>query len=859
MRYILISVLVLAAILFAQPKMGDNGVIFSFYAPNASVVYLAGEFNNWAPTKDAMKKSADGMWTIEYPLKPGTYQYKFVVDGKDWKYDPKNPEKVDDNYGGFNSVITITKDGKVIMGEVRKNVKLSDDYDVNGKIYLNIIWHQHQPLYLDPVNDQLRGPWVRAHATKDYYDMAATIGKYPDIHCTINLTSVLLFQLQEYYVDRLKPYVDLKKNRVDAKRYFAEMSGKTDPWIDMALKPTKDFTADDDAHLYKNPWNSFGISDVMLKRFPEYRKLKDKGKKFTVDEKREIKFWHYLAWFDPDFLRGPVKLATGYTCDLSDLVEEKDGKFYLQHKITEDDCNRIIAEVYKVCSAVVPIHKKLMFNPEKHTGQIEIITTPYYHPILPLIYDTDVAKICMPNVPLPTRFHYPEDADAQVAKAVKFYTDMFGQKPYGMWPGEGSVSEDIVPIMVKNGIKWMATGDGVLYKSTPPNQPVYYPYRVDSDKEIGTKDLKNAMSIVFRNTELSDKIGFKYQRKTGEEAADDFIRSVIRFASPNEDRLLTVILDGENAWEWYRLDMDGKDFLNALYRKLTKLQEEGKIITVTTSEYILGNPQRGISPHPIEKMKELEPLWPGSWINANFDTWIGEQEENLAWEYLLTTRRALGKSGFPPPDPKSEPPSDSKKDRAYWIHKAWEEMYAAEGSDWFWWYGADQGAPGGDEPFDNAYLSHLNGVFKFMMKAGWRGTVPKFNPIISNTSGSGGASGTMAQGAKMVKVIFTCDATAQKVPDAIYIVGDKPELANWTPNKVKMHDDGKNGDEKAGDGIWTIEFDFPENSSIQYKYTNSGKEGVWSPSEEFPATNRQIFIRDDGTGKMIVKDVFGQL
>ncbi|RKZ26363.1 hypothetical protein DRQ29_05000, partial [bacterium] len=165
------------------------------------------------------------------------------------------------------------------MGEVRKNVKLSDDYDVNGKIYLNIIWHQHQPLYLDPVNDQLRGPWVRALATKDYYDMAATIGKYPDIHCTINLTSVLLFQLQEYYVDRLKPYVDLNKNRVDAKRYFAEMSGKTDPWIDMALKPTKDFTADDDAHLYKNPWNSFGISDVMLKRFPEYRKLKGKGKK----------------------------------------------------------------------------------------------------------------------------------------------------------------------------------------------------------------------------------------------------------------------------------------------------------------------------------------------------------------------------------------------------------------------------------------------------------------------------------------------------------------------------------------------------------------------------------------------------
>ncbi|MCD6595336.1 hypothetical protein J7L68_06655 [bacterium] len=859
MRYVSIFTLVLVTISFAQPKMGDNGVIFRFDAPNAKAVYLAGEFNNWAPTKAPMKKSDDGIYTIEYPFKPGTYQYKFVIDGKDWKPDPNNPAKVDDNYGGLNSVITITKDGKVIMGEVRKDVKLSDDYFLDGKIYLNIIWHQHQPLYLDPIKDQLRGPWVRAHATKDYYDMAATIGKYPDIHCTINLTSVLLFQLQEYYVDRLKPYVDLKKNRVDAKRYFTEMAAKTDPWIDIALKPTENFTADDDAHLYKNAWNSFGISDVMLERFPEYRALKDKGSNFTVEEKRDIKFWHYLAWFDPDFLRGAVELPTGYTCDLSDLIQERDGKFYLRHKITEDDCNRMIAECYKVCAAVVPIHKKLLFEPETHKGQIEVITTPYYHPILPLIYDTDVAKTCMPGVPLPTRFHYPGDADAQIAKAVKFYTDIFGQKPYGMWPGEGSVSEDIVPIMTKNGIKWMATGDGVLYKSTPSNQPIYFPYRVDTNKQPGTRESKNAVAIVFRDTELSDKIGFKYQRKTGDEAADDFIRSVIKFASPNEDRLLTVILDGENAWEWYRLDLDGKDFLNALYRKLTKLQKEGKVITVTTSEYILGNSARGIAEHPVEKMTELEPLWPGSWINANFDTWIGEPEENLAWEYLLTTRRALDKSGLARPDPKFEPSSDAKKDKAYWTYRAWEEMYAAEGSDWFWWYGADQGAPGGDKPFDIAYLSHLKGVFKFMKKAGWNGEIPKFAPIIGDGSNAGGSGGTMAQGGKPIKVIFTCDASAEKVPDAIYIVGDKPEIGNWTPNKVKMHDDGKNGDAKAGDGIYTIELEFPENSTVQYKYTNSGKEGVWSPSEEFPSTNRQIFVRDDGSGKMVVKNTFGKL
>ncbi|MCD6531571.1 hypothetical protein J7K99_03905, partial [bacterium] len=786
-----------------------------------------------------------------------TYQYKFVVNGTEWHEDPDNPAKVDDNFGGFNSVITVTEDGKVIAGEIRQNRPISDDYEANGRIYLNIIWHQHQPLYLDPKRDQLRGPWVRAHATKDYYDMAAILQKYPEVHCTINLTSVLLFQLLEYYVNRLAPYVDLQHNRVDAKRYFAEMADKTDPWIDMALKPTGDFTPEDDANLYKNPWNSFGISDVMIERFPEYKALRDKGGNYTVDEKRQIKFWHYLAWFDPDFLRGPVELPTGYVCDLSDLVEERDGKFYLRHPITEDDCNRIIAEVYKVCAAVVPIHKKLMYHPDTHTGQIEIITTPYYHPILPLIYDTDVAKICMPGVPLPTRFHYPDDADAQVARAVRFYEEIFGQKPYGMWPGEGSVSEDIVSTMTHNKIMWMATGDGVLYRSTPPNQPFYYSYRVDTDREPGTLSGAKSMAIVFRNTDLSDRIGFKYQRKTGEEAADDFIRGVLRYASPDEDRLLTVILDGENAWEWYRLDPDGKGFLNALYRKLTKLQREGKIITVTTSEYILGNPERGIKPHPIERMTELEPLWPGSWINANFDTWIGEPEENYAWEYLLTVRQDLGNSGIPRPDPGAEPPTE--KDGEKWFaYRAWEEMYAAEGSDWFWWYGADQGAPGGDEPFDRAFLAHLEGVYDFMKKAGWKGEPKKFAPIIGATGG-GAAGGTMAKSAKMVKVIFTCDARNISVPEAIYIAGNRPELGNWVPNKVRMYDDGTHGDQKPGDGIWSVEFEFPEGIMIEYKYTNSGKEGVWSPSEEFPVTNRQLFVRDPGNGVIMTHDVFGKI
>jgi len=852
---VIILVFLLPVLLIAQPEMGENGVKFKYHAPDADAVYLAGEFNGWAPTGNPMEKADDGWWILEYPLKPGSYQYKFVVNGSDWKSDPDNPHIVDDNFGGANTVITVTDDGKVVLGEIKKAFVATDDYAVDGRLYLNIIWHQHQPLYLDPIGDYLRGPWVRAHATKDYYDMAATIGKYPDLHITINLTSVLLLQLQEYYVKRLEPYVDVKKNRVDAGKYFAEMSGKTDPWIDIALKPTGEFTHEDDAYLYKNTWNSFGISDVMLDRFPEYRKLKDKGDGFSEQEKREIKLWHYLAWFDPDFLRGKVELPTDVNCDLSDLIEERsNGKFYLRKTITEDDCNRIIAETYKVCSACVPMHRELMYDPEKHTGQLEIITTPYYHPILPLLYSSNTAKTCQPGQPLPTEFAYPGDANAQVAKAVKYYEELFGKKPDGFWPAEGSVSEAIVSIMVDNGVKWMATGDGVLYRSTPANQPVYFPYRVDSDKSIGG-DPKQAMAVVFRNTELSDKIGFKYQLKSGEEAADDFIRSVIKFASPNEDRMLTVILDGENAWEWYRMDNDGKEFLNAMYRKFSKLQKEGSIITVTTSEYLMGNPKRSIPAHPVARLRELEPLWPGSWINANYDTWIAETEENTAWEYLLTVRKDLEKFGINPPDPRADPPAEGGKD--YWVYKAWEELYAAEGSDWFWWYGGDQGAPGGDEPFDEAFIAHLNGVYEFMNKAGYDIVKPVFAPIIRGASSGGG--GAMAISSKKIQVTFMVDAGAQNITDAIFIVGDRNEIGNWTPNKIKMFDDGTHGDEKADDGIWSLEIEFLENITVQYKFTNSGKEGEWIPGEEFPMDNRQIFIRDDGGGKMVVKNKFGEM
>jgi len=738
-------------------------------------------------------------------------------------------------------------------------ISQNSDSKPGNPLYLNIIWHQHQPLYLDPAKDQLQGPWVRTHGTKDYYDMAALVGKYPKIHCTVNLTSSLLYQLDEYYVKRLKPFVDLKNNRIDSKRFLEMYSGKTDPWIDLALKSTAEFTGDDLAILLSNPWNAFGISGVMIGRFPQYKALKEKylqtgAGSLSQQERREIKFWFYLAYFDPDFFEQRVTLANGLTVDVRDLIKKQpDGTYLLKRPVTEQDCNRIIAETYKILSAIIPIHRQLMYHQDTQKGQMEVITTPFYHPILPLIYDSDLEKICQPNDPVPSRFHYPKDADAQVEKAVAYYTRQFGMPPSGMWPGEGSVANDILPIFSRHHISWIATDEKILARSKPNAQPKYFPYVFTSDSST------KSVVVVFRDTELSDKIGFTYQTFQGEDAANDFIQDVLKYISPDgkTDRLLTVILDGENAWESYRYDNDGKEFLNALYRKLTKLYESNQVKTVTVSEYIHGNPARNIPPHPADSMPKLQWLWPGSWINANFDTWIGETEENQAWEYLLTARNDLGQSGVKAPDPKALAPI--KGTASWFAYKAWESMYAAEGSDWFWWYGDDQTAPGGDKPFDLAFVTLIKNVYNYAQQTGASMPSRVFSPIIKDDAGSSeGAQGAMAQSHKdMAAILFQVDASHLQVPKAIYIVGNQDALANWTPNLIRMYDDGTHGDEKKSDGVWSIELRVPLGIKVEYKYTNSGTEGMWVPSEEFPGNNRELMVPAQRAERLKVLDKFG--
>lgn len=685
------SVLIIGARGSRAPYFEDNGVVFSYADNNAKSVYLAGTFNNWDTNSQPMKKE-NGVWKTKIELTPGYYQYKFVVDGTKWVPDPLNPARVDDGYGGFNSSFRLTEDGKVLFEVPAKEEETEPVMNklkkVGTPLYLAIVWHQHQPRYYrDLKSGEYFAPWVRLHGIKDYYDMVAILENYPNVHATINLTPVLLMQLE----NEIKMY---------------EEGSSPDIEVRMTLKNADSLTTKDKEHLLANFFSANW--ENMIDIWPRYRELRLKRvtnsdgsinfektiKLYTVQDFRDLQMWFNLAWFDPDFQEGEVALPTGKIVSVKKYIEQG-------RNFTEEQKKEVMDIEFEILKAIIPMHRKL-----QNKGQIEVITTPYYHPILPLIYNTDLAKEAMPTSPLPQKFSWPKDAMWHLEKAVWKYKEIFGKKPYGMWPAEGSVAQAIVPLVHDAGFVWMASDVGVLSKSLNKGllsaDDVYRPYVVgEGDKTV---------YIVFRDTDLSDRIGFRYSSRSGVAAANDFIRTLYeihkRFANDPNPHLVTVILDGENAWEWYK--RDAKEFFHALY---SQLNNSDWLITTTVKDFL--------EKYPPER--RIKHLFAGSWINADFSTWIGEPEENLAWEYLGRVRRWY------------EEQRKSDKYEKDVLDRAFMELASAEGSDWFWFFGNDQNAPGGDRWTDVMFRKTLKNVYEILGEK-----YPAFlDSVILNTSYSG--------------------------------------------------------------------------------------------------------------------------
>jgi alpha-amylase/alpha-mannosidase (GH57 family) len=557
--------------------------------------------------------------------------------------------------------------GYRVAGSVRGSAVTADEaaFAVSPAIHLALLWHQHQPLYRDlaaPATGGYRFPWVRLHALRDYFGMAYLVARHPELHLTINFSPILLWQLEEY------------------------ASGRG---ADRALALTRTPTARLTGAQRREIVETFFDADWhhQIYPHPRYRELFEKRfrhEPFADRDITDLRMWSTLAWFGIELRTGTVALPDGRTASVRRFVDQG-GDF------AESDIEAMLAEQAAVLQSVVPLHRALL-----ERGQIETSVSPYAHPIAPLLVDTDRATVDRPGARLPARFARPEDLEAQIAAAVALHHDRFGRAPSGMWPAEGAVAAWLVPFFARHGIRWIASDEGVLARSGRHGYRVddpgvlCQPYRALDEKE------GDAVTVLFRSRRLSDAVGFEYGRRPDpEEAARDFLASLKALAAgfkSDRDHLAAVILDGENAWGGYR--DDGRPFLEALYRLLVSDQD---VKTVTVSEYLDGNGARQLPAHPAADQARVYELFTGSWIDewdsapgADLGTWIGEPEENAAWERLGEVRAALEKAGS---TPAAHP-------------EAFRALHAAEGSDWFWWFGADHQSDA-DEAFDDLFRSHL--------------------------------------------------------------------------------------------------------------------------------------------------------
>lgn len=524
-------------------------------------------------------------------------------------------------------------------------------------LYVAFIWHQHQPLYKSPVSQQYRLPWVRLHGTKDYLDLILLLEKYPKLHQTVNLVPSLILQLEDYIA-----------------------GNAFDPYLTASLTPVEQLTTEQKEFIVQHFFDA--NHHTLIDPHPRYAQLyyqrQEKGQGWCLANWQAVDYsdllaWHNLAWIDPLFWDDPEIAAW-----------LKQGRNF-----TLGDRQRIYSKQKQILSRIIPQHLKM-----QETGQLEVTTTPYTHPILPLLADTNSGRVAVPQMTLPNqRFQWAEDIPRHLQKAWDLYKDRFGQAPRGLWPSEQSVSPEILPYIIKQGFKWICSDEAVLgwtlqhffHRDGAGNvqQPelLYRPYRLQTPA--------GEVSIVFRDHRLSDLVGFTYGAMQPKQAVADLVGHLQAIARKQRENptsqpwLVTIALDGENCWEFY--PQDGKLFLETLYENLSN-QENIKLVTV--SEFLEKYPATATIPG--------EKLHSGSWVDGSFTTWIGDPVKNRAWDYLTHARETLAK----------HPEATEENNPA-----AWEALYAAEGSDWFWWFGEGHSS-NQDAIFDQLFREHLYGIYK---------------------------------------------------------------------------------------------------------------------------------------------------
>jgi len=530
-----------------------------------------------------------------------------------------------------------------------------------NRVHLILLWHMHQPQYRDPSTGRYVLPWTRLHALKDYWGMVHTLEEFPRVHATFNLVPSLVAQLEEY-----------------ATGLFDE------PWFELAFRPAEELGAEEKAELLAH---AFEVNrENLLRRWPRYAELCDwvhpsgseqAAASFGLRDWRDLQVLSQLAWMDEEWLTSDPGVRK---------LSRKGANF------TEQDKERLRVKQLELLARVLPEYRQAAGR-----GQIEISTSPFYHPILPLLCDTDVARTATPRTPpLEPPFRHPEDAREQLARARRHHEAVFGQPPAGLWPPEGSVSDQALGLAAELGFRWFASDEGVLGRTlgigfsrdaagVPANADrLYTPLRV----RLGEGEITG----FFRDQYLSDLIGFVYGRMDARTAAEDFhrrIRAIGERVEATRPLTVSIVLDGENAWEYY--PGNGREFLRQFYRRL---ESDPDIRALTVSEALA----------EAGELPTINRIFPGSWINANFDIWIGHREDVAAWKLLREARECYARAEEGRAKRNTGAPTEQQLAAAY------EAVLAAEGSDWCWWYGPEHSSAN-DAEFDALYRKHLTVIY----------------------------------------------------------------------------------------------------------------------------------------------------
>ena len=526
-------------------------------------------------------------------------------------------------------------------------------------LHVAFVWHMHQPYYKDDLTNTYLLPWVRLRSAKDYYKMPALLDAYPKIRATFNLVPSLLAQIEDYGKDE-----------------------SVDLFLNLSKRDAAELTAEEREFLLR--WMRESPRAMRVQQSPRYLELASRpiDAQFTSADLRDLQVWFNLAWCDPVWVESDPRLAE---------LKRKDRDF------SESDKAPLFDAQLERMREVIPKYRELADR-----GQAELTFSPYYHPILPLINHVDSARTANPQLQLPEQhFSHREDAERQIDMGVGLFERLLGRRPNGMWPSEMAVGESVIGLANRAQLGWMISDEEVLARSQDTqfsrDEQLYEPRLLDREGR--------SVAIVFRDSQLSNAIGFDYQRMSAVDGARDLTGRLKRIRDVQGDRdfLAVIALDGENAWEFY--PRDGHDFLNALY---SELEESRDIVTTTVSDFLAEHPAR----------QPLHRLHTGSWIGASLDTWVGDPEHNIAWDLLAETRDWLAEQS-------RQRPADSDQ-----LVLAWREILITEGSDWFWWFSRKHDS-GMDPIWDNQFRLHLRNVYTLMSA---RAPSRLFQPIIKRVA-----------------------------------------------------------------------------------------------------------------------------